>query len=402
MSQPQDSTGGWVWYRPMTARPADEENRTSTALELFFDLCFVIAVARSAAAFEHEFVAGHIAHGVLGYVLVFFAIWWAWMNFTWFSSAYDTDDVFYRLLTLVQITGALIMAAGAGKALEHYDFTVVTIGYVVMRLAMMSQWLRAAYSDPERRRGCVRYAAGIFVLQVGWVARLAAGGHGSLVTFLVLVAGELAVPLWAERAAQTTWHPRHVAERFGLFTLIVLGETVTAVTDAVSTALDLHIAFGDIASLVIGGIMTVFAMWWLYFAYDAPTGLISLSASLRWGYGHYALFAAAAAVGAGLAANISESAGHVHRGHTTMGAVYTVPVAVYVAALRLLLRHQSASGALDVLFAAAVIAVLASTFASSPVLVTGCVVSALVAATLVIVSRTQRRMPRNASRRGAS
>jgi low temperature requirement protein LtrA len=60
----------------MTARRPDEQHRTSTALELFFDLCFVAAVAQAAAAFQREVAAGH---GVLGYVLVFFAIWWAWM-----------------------------------------------------------------------------------------------------------------------------------------------------------------------------------------------------------------------------------------------------------------------------------------------------------------------------------
>lgn len=114
-------------------------------------------MAQVASAFEHELSEGHIGHGVLGYALVFFAIWWAWMNFTWFASAYDTDDVLYRLLTFVQIAGTLVMAGGVAQALEHDNFTVITWGYVVMRLAMASQWLRAAYSDPERRRCCLRY-----------------------------------------------------------------------------------------------------------------------------------------------------------------------------------------------------------------------------------------------------
>jgi low temperature requirement protein LtrA len=393
MRQPQIPGGGWVWYRPMTPRQTDEQHRTSTALELFFDLCFVIAVARSAAAFEHEIAAGHVGHGVLGYALVFFSIWWAWINFTWFSSAYDTDDVFFRLLTLVQITGALILAAGAAKALEHFDFTIITGGYIIMRLAMMSQWLRAAYSDPERRRACLRYAAGILLLQIGWLARLAPDGHGSLPTFIVLAAGELAVPLWAERAALTTWHPHHVAERYGLFTLIVLGETAAAVTDAVSTALDTHVAFSDIASLVVGGIVTVFAMWWLYFAYDAPTKLTSIAASLRWSYGHYAVYASAAAVGAGLAVNVAQTADHVHSDKTTTAAVYTLSVALYISVLRLLRRHSAPSRALDALFTTAVLAVLASTFAPTPVLISGCITTVLVSATLAIVSQRRGRAP---------
>lgn len=194
MSDPTAADTGWTWYRPMRARSADERARSSTELELLFDLCFVIAVAQAAAAFEHEVTSGRIGHGVLGYAMVFFAIWWAWMNFTWFASAYDTDDVFYRLLTLVQIGGALIMAAGAARALDDSDFVLVAMGYVVMRLAMVAQWLRAAYSDRERRTSSLRYAAGIFLIQIGWVI-VAFGVIPDLpVAFVVLAVGELAIP----------------------------------------------------------------------------------------------------------------------------------------------------------------------------------------------------------------
>jgi low temperature requirement protein LtrA len=375
----------------MVARLSSESHRTATALELFFDLCFVVAVAQAAAAFEHELAAGHVGHGVLGYALVFFAIWWAWMNFTWFASAYDTDDVPYRLLTLVQITGALVMAAGAAEALEHDDFTVITWGYVIMRLAMVTQWLRAAHSDPERRRCCVRYAVGILIVQIGWVARLALPDDGGLATFLVLVLAELAVPVWAESAANTTWHPHHIAERYGLFTIIVLGETITAATTAVRSALDTDAALGDIATLVIGGVLTVFALWWLYFAQDAPRRLTSLRTALLWGYGHYAVFASAAAVGAGLALNVAHATGHGHLTDRAAALAYTVPVAVFLTMVWLL-HHRAAElrSRTDLVHPAAVLAVLASVFTPAPVLVTGLVTTALVAATLVLTWRAGR------------
>ena len=105
--------------------------------------------------------------------MVFFAIWWAWMNFTWFASAYDTDDVPYRLLTLVQMAGVLVLAAGVPPAFDTPDFTAITIGYVIMRIAMVRQWLRAAASDPGRPTTALRYAIGISIVQIGWVARLA-------------------------------------------------------------------------------------------------------------------------------------------------------------------------------------------------------------------------------------
>ncbi|MFE7752658.1 low temperature requirement protein A [Streptomyces sp. NPDC057428] len=384
----QSHSAADAWHRPMVARLSSEEHRTATALELFFDLCFVAAVAQASVAFEHELAEGRVGHGLLGYAMVFFAIWWAWMNFTWFASAYDTDDVPYRLLTLVQITGALVLAAGVSQALEHEDFAVITWGYVVMRLAMVTQWLRAAHSDPERRRSCLRYAVGILVVQIGWVARLALPDDWGLPLFGVLVVAELAVPVWAESIAATTWHPHHIAERYGLFTLIVLGETITAATVAVRTALDDETAIGDIATLVVGGVLTVFSLWWLYFAQNAPRRLNGLRSALLWGYGHYLVFASAAAVGAGLALNVAHSTGHGHLSDRAAAATFTIPVAVFVM-LVWLLHHRASEirSRTDLVHPLAVLAVLASTFTPVPVLVTGILAAALVAATLVIAAR---------------
>ncbi|MBM7439726.1 low temperature requirement protein A [Streptomyces sp. HB132] len=386
-----------AWHRPMVARLAGEEHRTATVLELFFDLCFVAAVAQASGAFEHELAEGHIGRGVLGYAMVFFAIWWAWMNFTWFASAYDTDDVPYRLLTLVQISGALVVAAGAAEALRHEDFTVITWGYVIMRLAMVTQWLRAARSDPERRRCCVRYAVGILVVQVGWVARLAVPDDWGLPLFAVLVVAELAVPVWAESAGRTTWHPHHIAERYGLFTLIVLGETITAATVAVRTALDDEAALGDIATLVIGGVLTVFALWWLYFAQNAPRRLTDLRSAILWGYGHYVVFASAAAVGAGLALGVAHTTGHGHLSDRAAAAAFTVPVAVFITLVWLLHhRAEELRSRNDLIHPVAVLAVLAMTFTPGPVLATGVITSALVATTLVVAARARGRSERAA------
>ncbi|WP_236700644.1 low temperature requirement protein A [Allosalinactinospora lopnorensis] len=97
---------GPVWRRPMVARDGHETDRAATPLELFFDLCFVVAVAHTSTHLHHAVVEDRIAIGVLSYVLAFFAVWWAWTGFTWFASTYDSDDVPYRLSVFVQITGA--------------------------------------------------------------------------------------------------------------------------------------------------------------------------------------------------------------------------------------------------------------------------------------------------------
>ncbi|WP_190037774.1 low temperature requirement protein A [Streptomyces fructofermentans] len=380
-----------AWYRPMVARHTGEKHRTATALELLFDLCFVAAVAQTASAFEHELAEGRPGHGLLGYALVFFAIWWAWMNFTWFASAYDTDDVPYRLLTLVQIIGALVMAAGASQALEHGDFTGITSGYVLMRLALVSQWLRAAYTDRASRRSALRYALGIFVLEIGWLVRLALPHDGGLITFALLAVGELAVPIWVERKGRTPWHPHHIAERFGLFTLIVLGEAITASALAVRTALDTDKALGSVLLIALGGILTVFALWWLYFAQDAPRRLTTMTTAMLWSYGHYGVFAAAAAVGVGLAVNVAHVTGHGALGDIQVALTFTVPVAVFITCLWLL--HGQAGRprrTADVLPPVAALAVLAATFTTVPVLCAGVIASLLTGASLVLARREAR------------
>jgi low temperature requirement protein LtrA len=377
-----------AWYRPMVARPTDEEHRSATVLELLFDLCFVVAVAQAAAALHHEVADGHVGDGVVGYATVFFAIWWAWMNFTWFASAYDTDDVPYRLTTLVQITGALILAAGVPDAMIGGDLTVITLGYVVMRLAMVTQWLRAAGSDPPHRRSSLRFAVGVAAVQVGWVLRLLLPEGPGYVGFLVLAAAELAVPIWAERAAPTTWHPRHIAERYGLFTLIVLGECVLSSTLAIEAALDEDAALADLATTAAGGLLTVFAMWWLYFAKEAHELLTSLRAAIVWGYGHYLVFASAAAVGAGLAVNVDAVTHHAAIGPRAAAASCTIPVALFLLAVWALqvAPHHLGRWTGAVVPAAAAL-VLASTFSPEPILLTGLVAAAMIAVSLVALQR---------------
>jgi len=89
----------------------------------------VVAIAFAGSQLHHAISANHALHGLVSYAMVFFAIWWAWMGFTWFASSFDTDDVPYRIAIFVQMTGALIVAAGVPSAFEQNQFLTVTIGY---------------------------------------------------------------------------------------------------------------------------------------------------------------------------------------------------------------------------------------------------------------------------------
>ena len=342
----------------MRARGSDEAHRVSTPLELFFDLCFVVAVAQAATSLHHALVAGHIGHsrrlpdGVLRHLVGVDELHVVRVGLRQRRRA-------YRLAVLVQIVGVLILAAGVPREFDDSDFAVVALGYLVMRLALVTQWLRAARGDPGRRRTDQRYAAGISVCMVGWLLLLLLSGGWQFVGVTLMVLAELSVPVLAERAAPTAWHPRHIAERYGLFTLIVLGESVGAATVGFQSAIDSGQPLGDLAGIAVGGLLVVFSMWWLYF--DEPGGERRTETGrrvVRWGYGHYVVFAAAAAVGAGLATAVDVAAGRrrpVARGATLAVAV---PVALFLPASPSCVAapSQSASGA----FLVAAVVVLAS------------------------------------------
>jgi low temperature requirement protein LtrA len=339
------------WRIPMRGRDPREEHRASTPLELLFDLCFVVAVAQAAGALHHDLAAGDVGHGVLSYLLVFFTIWWPWVNFTWFASAYDTDDVAYRLLTFVQIAGVLVVAAGVPRIFADLDFSIGVIGYVIMRVALVAQWLRVAREDPLGRPSALRFATGIGLVQLLWVVRLGIGGQIGFVLLFVLGIGEMLIPVWAERAGrQTPWNPDHVAERYGLFTIIVLGEVVLAATTAIQEAIAASGVSVALIAVAAGGLVLVFAMWWSYFKVPAAIGHhLALRWQIAWGYGHYAIFAAIAALGAGLQVATDAVSDPGHLPWVTASLTIAVPAAVFLVAIGLLHRRgQDWSGVLAV------------------------------------------------------
>ncbi|MFJ8211062.1 low temperature requirement protein A [Streptomyces sp. NPDC096033] len=378
-------------YVPMTARSRVEGHRTATTLELFFDLCFVVAIAQAGQRLVHALAEGHPGSGVVGYFFVFFGVWWAWMNFTWFASAYDCDDVPYRVTTLVQIAGVLVYAAGVGRAFDANDWTVAVIGYLIMRVALTAQWLRAAAGETgAARSAALKYAAGLVLCQAGWVALLFAPDAWKRWLFLVLVVAELLVPVVAESGHQTPWHAHHIAERYGLFTIIVLGETIAASTVAVKSAIDEHDALGVLLPIAAGGLLIVFAAWWIYFAVPVHERLTSNREAIPWGYGHLLIFASGAAIGAGIEVAVEHAVGNAHISQVAANAAVTVPAAVFLLMVWLLhSRHFKRGTAQQLVLPLTAVAILACTWAGSyAVLYAGLVAAAAVVAGTALVARS--------------
>lgn len=292
------------WLKPLHPRDPQQPNRVATSLELLFDLIFVVAIATAGQQLHHSIVHNEIGHGLLLYGMVFFALWWAWMNFTWFASAYDNDDFIYRGLTFVQIIGSLVIAAGIPFAFKNADFDIIIIGYSIMRISLVIQWFRAAKTDPERRTTALRYAFGIIILQLCWVGFHFTSVNFTLYLFALLVVAELSLPMFAEAHNRTPWHSHHIAERYSLLTLIVLGESVVGCFGAISDALSNDRFSTELVFLTLGGLIMVFTMWWAYFESEIAERLDSRKRAFTWGYGHFFVFISIAALGASLAAAV--------------------------------------------------------------------------------------------------
>ncbi|MCB1757709.1 MAG: low temperature requirement protein A, partial [Gammaproteobacteria bacterium] len=321
--------------RPMPPRNPDEAHRAATSLELLFDLVSVIAIAAAATSLHHAVAEAHILEGLPRYLMTFFAIWWAWMNFTWFASAYDNDDALYRVLTMVMMGGALLIAAGIPRFFESLDIGLVVAGYAVMRLGLVPLWLRAAKHDAARRLTALRYAVGIVLAQVYWIGLFSLVSAGTMIFVPLVLLGfliELAVPALAEKVSQTPWHRHHIIERYGLLTIIVLGEIL------LSAVLALESAWGDsfdvrLVHVALSALVITFAMWWLYFSREEHLQTSELRHALQWGYGHVFVYAAGAAVGAGFAVLVEVLTGHAHVTIQTGDLAVAIPLACYMLGL---------------------------------------------------------------------
>ncbi|MEU5773837.1 low temperature requirement protein A [Streptomyces venezuelae] len=380
--------------RPLLARGRDEEHRAATPLELFFDLCFVVAVAQAGAELVHAVAEGHTGEGILNYAMLFFAMFWAWVNFSWFASAYDNDDALYRVVTLIQIAGVLVFAAGVSRAFEDHDFLLVWLGYLIMRIALTTQWLRVARAATGAERGtALRYAAGVLICQVGWTGLLFLPEGGRPWLFLVMAVAELSVPVIAEHAYTTAWHPHHISERYGLFTIIVLGETIAAATVAVKSGIKENDALDELLPIAAGGLLIVFAAWWIYFVVPIHGRLRSNRQALLWGYGHYVILGSAAAIGAGIEVAVEQAVGEAHISTVAASAAVTVPTALYLVTVWALhSRYFKVGVAQQLVLPVSALAVLASTFAGRwAVLVAGCVTAATVATGVTLTTRMARR-----------
>lgn len=352
----------------MGGRDPHEKHRAATPLELFFDLTFVIAFGVAGSQFAHEIAEAHVVPGLLGFAFAMFAVIWAWINFTWFASAYDTDDWVFRLVTMVQIVGVLILTMGIEPMFHsiveghHVDNRVIVAGYVLMRLALVAQWIRASRQDTARRETCLRYAKYLAAVQLGWIVVLVLETDVPTTFLLVipLITLEMLTPYAAERKDRTPWHAHHIAERYGLLAIIALGECLIGAIETLRAIVANHGWSVDAALVGFGGTALAFGMWWVYFMLPAGRALhIRRHRSFLFGYGHIPIFAAIAATGAGLHVAAYYIDHEAHISAATAVASIAIPVAVFKVALTWLYSAMMGPDRTVIAVAAGVVVVLA-------------------------------------------
>jgi low temperature requirement protein LtrA len=374
----------------MRPRDPHERGRTASTLELFFDLVFVVAVGIASAQWHHQVTEANGVDGLLNYGIVFFGIWWAWMNFTWFATSFDTDDWLYRVLTIVQMSGVLVLAAGIQPAFDEHNYSILIFAYVVMRLALVAQWLRASRSAASARRATLIYAAGIGVVQALWLASLLLPTSLFSIALVVLIAAELAVPIVAERTGSTPWHPHHITERYGLFTLIVLGESLLVSANAIIEAVHEQEDLGALIGISALTLTVTAALWWIYFWPPHHTAISSFAHSLAYGYGHYFIFAAAGAFSAGIEVEIDLVTGNSKLAAPAASFAYTIPIAVFVLGIWLVAIRPHADRWVNSVVPIGAILVLIDPLIPIPVALTAVILIAVVA---VLVWRPPRSQP---------
>ncbi|MBN8868146.1 MAG: low temperature requirement protein A [Solirubrobacterales bacterium] len=329
--------------RGFTGRDPEEKHRVSTPLELFYDLTVVIAFGVASDELAHFVAEGHAWAGIVGFAFACFAVIWAWLNYSWFASAYDTDDWFFRLATMVQMVGVIVLALGLPQmfgSIDHGDTLkngVMVLGYVIMRVSQLTLWWQVSRHDPERAPAARTYITAIGIAQIGWVI-LALVGLPVAETFALMsicFAIELVGPYLAERKASTPWHAHHIAERYGLMVIITLGEVLIGTVAALNALVHGEAGWSlDAGLLALAGVGLAFGCWWVYFAIRWADALDRRRGrGFLFGWGHMLVFAPLAAMGSGLHVAAYKLGGETEITDVSVVLSVAIPVAIFTAVI---------------------------------------------------------------------
>src|SRR5262245_32483336 len=305
---------------------AERSGRKVTWLELFFDLIFVAAVAQVAEPLRHDYSLGELVR----LTPLFALIWWAWTGHTFFSTRFDTDDGVQRGLTFVQIFAVAVMAANAKDALDSRSSAGFAAAYAAVRFVLVAQYLRARHVR-DARSLTMRYVAGHGTAAVLWLGSALLPTPGRFWIWTTAFAIDLGTP-WLAVPHNVNAPPdaAHLPERFGLFTLILLGESVVAVMQGMESQANWP---PEAAISAILGMGVPFLICWWYF--DRAAGREQHVRSHRdairfhvWSYAHFPLCLGIVVLGVGIQRIVTAASHYSVSPHERLILVGAVPAVV--------------------------------------------------------------------------
>ena len=371
----------WVPPRPRTR---EQRDRHATWLELFSDLVFVVAIAEAGAVLLDDVSWT----GAARFTLLFVAIWWAWTDATFYADRFDTDDAGHRLITLLEMLAIAALAAATHGAFDETGIGF-SLAYVAVRAILLLRYWRAGKHVLEARPLMNRLMLSTSAGAAFW---LTAAFVGTSLRPWLWLSGIVAT--FAVAHNPSTWRlyatvplsASHLPERFGLLTIIVLGETVTAVVAGLAE----HAWHLPSALTAAFGVVAAFAIWWVYFENTNRTmvGQIErLVVSASWLYSHLLLLLALTAFGVGVELAVLAKAGPEFGNSERallVGSVVVVFGAMSVLAIVPGSRRHMTLGTWPLVGATvAALGLGLLTFGLSPIFMTGFV--ALIAVTLVLL-----------------
>ena len=264
MTEPRRS---W-WQAPRRVADRITDRRVSF-LELFYDLVFVVIIAETA----HRLSTHLDWHGLAVFAGMFTVAWWAWLNGTMYHDLHGNDDLRTRFFTFLQMIAVAAMAVFAHEAVGDYS-RHFAVAYAALQLILAFLWLSTGISDPDHRPLSIPYtinmliSVGLFVLSVfvseeirytlWFIAMIVALLGSQLPLFLARVLRpKVGAQLERSRSASES-----AIERFGLFTIIVLGEVIVGVVRGLIDHHQLDWMVGATAAL---GMLIAIGLWWNYF-----------------------------------------------------------------------------------------------------------------------------------------
>jgi len=276
----------------------EERERHATWLELFYDLVFVAAISRLAGNLNSDYSW----NGLLHFTVLFVPVWWAWVGHTFYLTRFDSDDLGHRLFTMVQIVAVASLIVHAPDALGKSS-KGFALSYAAVRFILVAEYYRVAKHLPSVRPIVHRYIAGFGTAAALWVVSTFLPTPLRFIVWYVAIVIDFLAPLTAGQLhAKFPPHLMHLPERFGLFTIIVIGEAVVSVIMGVR-ADQLTFATG---SACIMGLIIVFTLWWGYFEGVRGAGTRQLTsknhvrAYQQWLYAHLPLTLAIASIAVGV------------------------------------------------------------------------------------------------------